>query len=78
MIRNDPATDSLFKDMYAAYSVKTLKGFQEYCGWIVDRLHGKADKLAAFKREIMSCPSKDRIVTKMTNFLLAGQNLKVL
>ena len=77
-IKNDPANNDFMADLYARYAKEDLNTFRESCMAVVDQLHGKKDKRELFKADLRKLNSKDKMVTKITNFILAGQGLAVI
>lgn len=77
-IKNDPATDSAIQKLYSLYASENLESFRQSCINMIDSLHGKKEKLDTFKRDLATVKNKDRLVSKTTNIILAGQGLKVI
>lgn len=78
MIKNDVASDKFMQDLYAAYAVEDLTKFKQTCVRAVEQLSGNEGKKAGFINDLNRLNSKDRIISKVTNFVLAGQGLKTL
>lgn len=77
-IKNDPANNDFMQDLYARFAKEDVNTFRESCMAIIDQLHGKKDKRESFKRDLGKIRNKNAMVTKVTNFILAGQGLAVI
>ncbi len=78
MIKNDIATEAFMTNLYAAYAVESVPQFKATCVEAVNSLAGNAGKKAGFISDLNRLNSKDRMVKKVTDFVMAGQGFKVL
>lgn len=77
MIKNDVATEKFMSDLFAKYAVQDVNQFRYTCSEVVSQLAGNEGKKIGFIQDLKNVRSKDRMITKVTNFILAGQGLKV-
>ena len=63
--------------LYEAYRVQDVATFKQTCIEVIQGSSGKKETKARFVTEIMGTRSKERMLTVVNNFWLAGQGLKV-
>ncbi len=77
-MKNDVATNDFMTTIYESYAKASLNEFRDVCIAAIEKLHGTKVKKDSIIRELMKLTNKDRMVTKVTNFIFAGQGLKVI
>lgn len=74
----DKFGDAMFREMYDLYAVAPLAEFKAWCCDAIKNNSVSSNmKKDEFQRSINAQSNKDRVVTKMTNFFLAGTGNKV-
>ena len=73
----DTVGNDSIKDMFEAYNTETLEDFRTRCVNMIEQSSGKKQTKNTFISMIMKATSKDFMVTKVTNYVLAGQGLGV-
>lgn len=76
-VKNDTVGDDGLKRLYEAYGYMGIEQFREFCTVTIESSSGKRETKDKFIREIDNAFSKDTMVRKVTNYLLAGQGLGV-
>ncbi len=78
MVTVDKFGDDTATKMFNAYSSMEIKQFLLFCEQLItENMVSNKQKKDTFIRAIRECRTKDRAVTKMTNFFLAGEGLSV-
>jgi len=73
---NSVGTDGL-KQLFQDYSSQALEEFRATCKLVIETSTGKRATKDTFLVEIDKARSKDVMLKKVTNYLLAGQGLGV-
>lgn len=76
-VKVDTVGDDGMKALFAAYSTETLESFRSMCNETIEQSAGKRTTKDKFHVEINRATSKDMMLRKVTNYLLAGQGLGV-
>ena len=76
-VKNDTVGNDGLKELYAAYGNMETSSFRILCKSMIDKSTGKRETKDTFIRLLDSAVSKDVMVKKVTNYLLAGQGLGV-
>ena len=76
-VKNDTVGNDGLKELYAAYGVMETSNFRILCKVMIEKSTGKRETKDTFIRLLDSAVSKDVMVKKVTNYLLAGQGLGV-
>jgi hypothetical protein len=76
-VKNDTVGNDGLKELYAAYGVMEASNFRTLCKSMIEKSTGKRETKDTFIRLLDSAVSKDVMVKKVTNYLLAGQGLGV-
>ena len=76
-VKNDTIGSDGLKELYAAYGSMEISSFRILCKSMIEKSTGKRDTKDTFIRLLDSAVSKDVMVKKVTNYLLAGQGLGV-
>jgi hypothetical protein len=76
-IKNDTVGDDGLKLLFSEFEKQTLVGFKVLCTSMIEQSSGKRDTKEKFIREIEKATSKQVMLTKVTNYFLAGQGLGV-
>lgn len=63
--------------LFEAYSNEDINTFRNTCIGIIQKSSGKSDTKETFTSILLKATSKDFMVTKVSNYLLAGQGLGV-
>lgn len=63
--------------LFEAYRNEDITAFRNTCIGIIQQSSGKADTKETFTSILLKATSKDYMVTKVSNYLLAGQGLGV-
>lgn len=63
--------------IFAQYSIQPIDAFRTQCTELIEASTGKRETKDLFIREIGKANSKDMMLKKVTNYLLAGQGLGV-
>jgi hypothetical protein len=78
-VTNDQFGDHRFQELFEAHASMDLPQFKRFLtGLIHNHSVSSNGKKMAFIEDINACNCKDRILQKVTNFFLAGENHKVL
>lgn len=73
----DTVGNDSIKDMFEAYNHETLEAFRSRCVSMIEQSSGRKEIKLTFISMIMKATSKDFMVAKVTNYVLAGQGLGV-
>lgn len=76
-VKNDTVGNDGLKELYAAYGSMETSNFRTLCKGMIEKSTGKRETKDTFIRLLDSAVSKDVMVKKVTNYLLAGQGLGV-
>lgn len=76
-LKKDTIGDDGLKKLYEAHSYMGIEQFREYCKELVQSGGGNQPTKDAIIEEIENSLSKDRMLTKTNNFILAGQGFGV-
>ena len=76
-VKVDTIGNDGLKELYAAYGVMETSNFRILCKSMIEKSTGKRETKDTFIRLLDSAVSKDVMVKKVTNYLLAGQGLGV-
>ncbi len=63
--------------LFEAYRNEDINTFRNTCIGMIQRSSGKAETKDSFTDILLKATSKDQMVTKVSNYLLAGQGLGV-
>lgn len=78
MLTKDKFGDNMFAEMYTNHRKMDLETFRTYCcGLIKNNTVSSNLKKTQFDLAIKACRTKDQMVKKMTNIMLAGEGLSV-
>lgn len=73
----DTCGDVGFGNLFRNYSVLSLEEFREYCIETIRKSRSPDSKKVQWVNMIKDLPNKDLIVKKVSNFMLAGEGLRV-
>lgn len=76
-VKVDTVGNNGLEEMYNAYDKETLEDFRKRCITIIESSTGKKETKNTFISLLMKATSKDFMVTKVTNYVLAGLGLRV-
>jgi hypothetical protein len=76
-VKKDTVGEDGMKFLFSQYQTATLDGFRIICKGLIEESSGKRSTKDKFINEIERATSKDTMVTKVTNYLMAGQGLGV-
>ena len=78
MLTKDKFGDSMFAEMYSNHRKMDLEAFRTYCCELIQNntVSSKLKK-TQFTLAIEACRTKDQMVKKITNIMLAGEGLSV-
>lgn len=76
-VKNDTVGEQGMKTLFTEYQRLNFTEFQNHCKMVIEQSSGKRETKDRFIREIDRATSKDTMLTKVTNYLLAGQGLGV-
>ena len=76
-VKNDTVGNDGLKQLYESYSNLSKEDFRVFCKDTIEKSTGKRETKDKFIRELDRALSKDVMVQKVTNYLLAGQGLGV-
>jgi hypothetical protein len=76
-VKKDTVGEDGMKFLFSQYQTATLDGFRTICKGLIEESSGKRSTKDKFINEIERATSKDTMVTKVTNYLMAGQGLGV-
>ena len=76
-VKNDTVGDGGMSLLFSEYQTSTLEQFRVTCNTLIEDSSGKRATKDKFLAEIARATSKDKMITKVTNYLLAGQGLGV-
>lgn len=74
----DVATDAFMQNIYTAYATMNVGDFRNFCNTSILSLSGDMGKKQGFIHDLKSVNSKDRMVKKITDFVMSGWGLKVI
>lgn len=76
-VREDIIGDQGLTSLFAAFNSKPIDEFRTYCQGVIEQSAGKRATKDKFISIIRSSRSKNDMLTKVTNYLMAGQGLGV-
>lgn len=76
-VKNDTVGEGGMKFLFSQYETATLEGFRIICKNLIEESSGKRTTKDKFINELERATSKDYMVKKVTNYLMAGQGLGV-
>ncbi len=76
-VKKDTIGNDGLRELYSAYGVMETSNFRILCKAMIEKSTGKRETKDTFIRLLDSAVSKDVMVKKVTNYLLAGQGLGV-
>ena len=76
-VKKDTVGEDGMKFLFSQYQSATLEGFRVICKSLIEESSGKRTTKDKFIYELERATSKDVMVTKVTNYLMAGQGLGV-
>ena len=76
-VKNDAVGDEGLKFLFSEYSESSLEGFRATCQHLIEKSSGKLVTKEKFYRELVKANSKSIMLSKVTNYLMAGQGLGV-
>ena len=76
-VKRDTVGDEGMKFLFSQHQTATLEGFRVICKSLIEESSGKRTTKDKFIYELDRATSKDVMVTKVTNYLMAGQGLGV-
>jgi uncharacterized glyoxalase superfamily metalloenzyme YdcJ len=76
-VKVDTVGSNSLEEMYRAYEGETLEDFRKRCITIIERSTGKNETKNTFINLLNRATSKDIMVTKVTNYVMAGLGLGV-
>lgn len=76
-VKVDEIGDDVLKKIFEAYSTQAIDLFRKTCIDVILMSSGKASTKASTVDSLNKTKSKDRMVTMVTNYTLAGQGLGV-
>lgn len=76
-VKHDTIGQDGLKQLFKDYSVQELNEFRNTCKQVIEASAGKRSTKDTFLAELDKSRSKDFMLKKVTNYLLAGQGLGV-
>lgn len=76
-VKHDTVGTDGMKQLFADYSVQGIDEFRQTCKQVIESSTGKRTTKDTFLVELDKARSKDFMLKKVTNYLLAGQGLGV-
>ena len=76
-VKKDTVGDAGLTFLFEQYRIQPLDLFRVQCTQLIEASTGKRETKDLFIREIGKANSKDMMLKKVTNYLLAGQGLGV-
>lgn len=76
-VKNDVVGNEGLSELFQAYQDQQLEDFRTYCRNVIEQSAGKRTTKDKFIQVISSSRSKNDILTRVTNYLMAGQGLGV-
>jgi len=76
-VKQDTVGEDGMKFLFSQYQSATLESFRVICKELIEQSSGKRTTKDKFIYELERATSKDVMVTKVTNYLMAGQGLGV-
>lgn len=76
-VKVDTVGDQGLTSLFEAFNSKPIEEFRTYCQGIIEQSAGKRATKDKFISVINSSRSKNDMLTKVTNYLMAGQGLGV-
>lgn len=76
-VKNDQLGDERLKLLFAAFQSHNLEEFRNFCQVTIEESSGKRATKDKFITLIKTAPSKNDMLTKVSNYLMAGQGLGV-
>lgn len=76
-VKNDTVGTDGMKQLFADYATQGVDEFRSTCRQVIESSTGKRSTKDTFLVELDKARSKDLMLKKVTNYLLAGQGLGV-
>ena len=76
-VKNDTVGSAGLKQLFECYGTQSFEDFRTTCKGMIENSTGSRETKKRFFAEIDSARSKDMMLKKVTNYLLAGQGLGV-
>lgn len=76
-VKEDKIGNDVLKSIFSAYESESVEAFRKTCINVITMSAGKASTKASTIDALNRFKTKDRMVTTVTNYTLAGQGLKV-
>lgn len=76
-VKKDTIGEDGMKQLFADYGTQNLEEFRQTCKQVIENSTGKRQTKDTFHVELDKARSKDFMLKKVTNYLLAGQGLGV-
>lgn len=76
-VKHDSIGSDGMQDLFRNYETNTKEEFRSYCKGTIERSTGKRETKDKFHVELDKAPTKEVMLKKVTNYLLAGQGLGV-
>lgn len=76
-VKTDTVGDDGLKFLFSEFETQTLNGFRVICVSLIEQSTGKRETKEMFIRELERATSKQTMLTKVTNYIMAGQGYGV-
>lgn len=76
-VKHDTIGKDGMKALFQRYETSDKENFRLYCKDVIEESTGRRETKDKFYQELDKAPSKDVMLQKVTNYLLAGQGLGV-
>ena len=76
-IKEDTVGDTGISELYSSYEACTLEDFRNKCISLIQESSGKKSTKDKFVNEVTKATSKEAMLFKVNNYLLAGQGFGV-
>lgn len=76
-VKTDTVGDDGLKFLFSEFEKQTLTGFRVICTSLIEQSTGKRETKDKFILEIERATSKQVMLTKVTNYMMAGQGFGV-
>lgn len=76
-VKRDAIGSDGMQELFRNYESQNKEEFRSYCKNTIELSTGKRETKDKFHLELDTAPSKDVMLKKVTNYLLAGQGLGV-
>jgi hypothetical protein len=73
----DLVGDTGLKLLFSEFETQTLVGFRTICKSLIEQSSGKRETKNKFLNELERATSKELMLNKVTNYMLAGQGLGI-